>query len=1109
MMTPGCATTPSLVPPGWRSQEQRACAASGSDMIDARIGRPHSFRRARSSAGLKLVNPLMRIHLQLRNYLLAIAVSPLLAQPLFPQRAGGPATSSAYDSLVLAPLRWRPIGPNLGGRSVTVAGSVTRPYEYYMGTTGGGVFKTVNGGQTWLPITDAYFGGTIGSIAVSESNPDVVFVGTGEFDIRGNVSHGDGVFKSVDAGKTWTFVGLGDSRQISRVLVDPRDQNTVYVGVLGHVWGPNAERGVFKTTDGGRTWRKVLFITDSTGVTDLALDHANPNVLYAAAWDARRRPWQLISGGPESGIFKSTDGGEHWAEISRAPGLPGGLLGNIGLAISPAKPDRIWALIEADSGGVFRSDDAGASWVRTNADGTIRQRPWYFARIVADQQDPNTVYGMNVDLFRSTDGGRTFEPIRTPHADHHDLWIAPNDPQRMIDANDGGATVSIDGGLTWTAEGQPTGQFYHVITTADFPYRVCGSQQDRTSLCGSSRMGQGSSASAWQEVGGGESAYIAVRSDSPNVVFAGMPGSFTRTDLRTGGVRDINIWPDNSTGHAANDVKFRFQWTYPIVLSPRDPRILYAAAQVLFQSRNDGQSWTQISPDLTRHDQRTLGPSGGPITQDQTSVEYYGTIFAVAESPVVRHEIWVGSDDGLVHLTRDGGGHWTNVTPPDLPEWTRISIIEPSHFDAGTAYFAANRYQLDDYHPYLYKTGNYGRTWTRIVHGIPDAEFTRVILEDPARRGLLYAGTARGPYVSFDDGARWQTLRRNLPPVPVHDLAVSSVGDLVAATHGRGFWIIDDLSVLREVVPDSARRTTRLLKPGLAYRTNPASGGTPSAVISYWLASDSQVVKLDILDAHGAVVRSFSTQGGERQSASAADRVDADEQAFTRPSNHAGMNRFTWDLRCQAASGFPGMVLWRGLPPGPMVVPGLYRVRMTVAERSETRFLTVAKDPRATTTSAQYAAQFSLLIKIRDTLRAAHNAIRGLRDVRSQIERREHELSGANGAAVRAAVGMLLDSLNHVESRIYQVRAVANRDLLHYPVLLNDKIALLARVVENSDAGPTKQSYAVFAELTAQLDIQLREFRSALGLLVPINAFLRRGGLAPIVTAPAQPCCTR
>jgi photosystem II stability/assembly factor-like uncharacterized protein len=644
----------------------------------------------------------------------SISISKLLlCTPLYfmhptPSQAQTSSGAASYDSAAFAALKWREIGPFRGGRSVAVAGSAARPQEYYFGTTGGGVFKTVDGGMTWAPVTDNYFGGSIGWIDISASNPDIVYVGTGEYPIRGNVSLGDGVFKSTDAGKTWKPAGLGDSHQISRVRIHPTDPNTVYVAAMGHVWGPNRERGIFKTTDGGTTWRNVLFRNDSTGASELVLDPSNPSVMYAGLWQANRTPWKLVSGGAGSGLFKSTDAGEHWTEITHNAGLPAGILGNIGITVSGAKPSRVWALIEADSGGVFRSDDGGATWIRTNNDRRLRQRAWYYTRIIADPKDSNTVYALNTGMYRSTDGGKTFRPISVPHGDNHDLWIASNDPQRMINANDGGANVSFNGGRTWTEQDQATAQFYHVVTTNHFPYRVCGAQQDNSTMCGPSRSDGGIDISNWYDVGGGESGYIAVRPDSPSIVYAGSYGGYlTRFDENTRFMRNVNPWPDNPMGHDAADARYRFQWTFPIVISPNDPKTLYVGSSVVFKSTNNGQSFTAISPDLTRHDPATLGASGGPITKDQTSVEYYATVFTIAESPRKAGVIWAGSDDGLVHVTQNAGKTWTNVTPPGLPHFARISLIEASPNSAGTAYVAANNYQMDDLHPYIYRTRDF------------------------------------------------------------------------------------------------------------------------------------------------------------------------------------------------------------------------------------------------------------------------------------------------------------------------------------------------------------------------------------------------------------------
>lgn len=1065
------------------------------------------------------------------------------------------ASSPAYDSSAFAALKWREIGPYRGGRSVAVAGSATRPMEYYFGTTGGGVFKTTDGGMTWAAVTDNYFGGSTGWIGVSESNPDIVYVGTGEYPIRGNVSLGNGAFKTTDAGKTWKFIGLGDAQQISRVRVHPTNPNIVYVAALGHIWGPSRERGIYKTTDGGATWKQVLFRNDSTGASDLVLDPSNPEVLYAAFWDAHRKPWQLVSGGPGSGIFKSTDGGEHWTEITKNPGLPAGLLGNIGITVSTAKPNRLWALIEADSGGVFRSDDGGGTWARTNNERKLRQRAWYYSRIIADPKDSNTVYALNTGMYRSKDGGKTFVGIQVPHGDNHDLWIASNDPQRMIESNDGGANVSFNGGRTWTEQDQATAQFYHVVTTNHFPYRVCGAQQDNATWCGPSRANGGIGSADWYTVGGGESGYIAVRPDSPDVVFAGSYGGYlSRFDKKTEFERNVNPWPDNPMGHDAVDGRYRFQWTFPIVISPHDPKTMYVGTNVILKTTNSGQSYTAISPDLTRHDPRTLGPSGGPITKDQTSVEYYATVFTIAESPRTPGVIWSGSDDGLVQITRDGGKTWANVTPPGIPEWSRISMIEASSFSAGTAYVAANHYQMDDLKPYIYKTSDYGKTWSLIVNGIPATEFVRVVREDPVRRGLLFAGTERSVWVSFDDGANWQSLRKNLPLVPVHDLAIKE-GDLIAATHGRSFWILDDLSALRQITPQVAQSDAHLFKPKNPYRVgffggggNGAAGGHPSgqnppsgAVVYYSLKKANQTVTLDFLDSRGNLIRHFTSQ---QDSAVASDSLRSDsvkrarsdslrkagvadsvikKQATSEESppvseegprrapppprvgNKAGLNMFAWNLLYPEAVSFENLIMWAARTQGPPALPGQYTVRMNVTgQPPQSQTFTLVKDPRVTASQADLVEQFNLLVRIRDRLSEANNAVRTVRNLRSQLAARRAGLTADQQKSLDAVADPILARLSAEEAEIYQVKNQASQDPLNYPIRLNNKLAALADVVSSADAKPTKQSYDVFNILSAQLDKQLAEVKAGLAQLSSVNAQLKSLGKTEIVPNTAE-----
>ena len=952
-------------------------------------------------------------HIVLRASLLAAVIAPFAAlsaqQPMTPAPANDIRPSiplnppqlrgDAIDTAAINSLKWRELGPYRGGRSVAVTGVASRPNEFYMGTTGGGVFKSLDAGQSWAPITDKYFGGTIGAVAVSASNPDIVYVGGGEYPMRGNVSHGDGVWKSTDAGKTWTSLGLAATRQISRVRVHPTNPDIVYVAAQGNVWAPTPDRGVYRSKDGGKSWSKILFRNDSTGVSDLVMDPSNPTVLYAALWQAGRTPWMLVSGGAGSGIFKSTDGGDNWTEISRNAGLPTGIFGNIGLSVSAANPNRVFAIIEADSGGVYRSDNAGSTWTRTNADRSLRQRAWYYTKIHADTKDTNVVYVNNVNFQKSTDGGKTFRPVRgIPHGYSHDFWVSPADNKRMIEGDDGGASVSVDGGKIWSDEDFATAQFYHVTTTTHFPYRVCGAQQDNSTLCGPSRKQGGIDRSDWLDAGGGESGYIASRSDDPDVVYAGSYGAYlTRKDLRNDLERNINPWPDNPMGHSAGDLKYRFQWTYPIVLSPFNPNVLYATSNYVHRTTNEGQSWDVISPDLTRNDPKTLGASGGPLTKDQTSVEYYGVIFAFAESPRQRGVLWAGSDDGLVHISRDNGKTWQNVTPNDMAIYTRVSMIEPSRYDAGTAYVAANRFQLNDNKPYLWKTADYGKTWTRIDAGIDPTEFTRAIREDDEKRGMLYVGTERGVWFSSDDGRGWQKLQLNLPIVPVHDLAVKE-GDLIAATHGRSFWVLDDLSALRQLTPAVTDRDAHLFKPRDAYRVSFASGrfggggagagaaaGPPvrpiaaspagGPVMQYWLKRPNREVVLEFMDARGRLIRSFTSK---QDSTVAADSVkrearirthidslrgtgiapdSADRMARRTPAdspgagggeddatpgrtpppprapNKAGVNTFSWNMRYPDASTFEGLIMWAGSTLGPAAPPGKYQVRLVVDGR--------------------------------------------------------------------------------------------------------------------------------------------------------------------------------
>jgi photosystem II stability/assembly factor-like uncharacterized protein len=1029
--------------------------------------------------------------------LLALAgCAALLVVPAAAQRRAAPpaapAASAAVDTSLYNAIEWRSIGPFRGGRSTAVAGHADQLSTFYFGATGGGVWKTTDGGLTWQPLSDKEFrSGSIGAIEVAPSDPNVVYVGTGESPIRGNVSPGDGMYRSTDAGKTWTPSGLRDAGQIGAIRVHPGNPDLVYVAVLGHAFGPNAERGVFRSKDGGRTWDKILFRSDSAGAIDLAMDPVNPRILFAAFWQARRGPWYMSSGGPGSGLFKSTDGGDTWKEITRNEGLPKGVIGKIGVTVSGANHDRVWAIVEAEDGGVFRSDDGGATWRRLNEERNLRQRAWYYTHIHADPKDPETVYVLNTGFYRSVDGGRTFTAIRTPHGDNHALWIAPNDPQRMINGNDGGANVSYNGGVSWTdQDNQPTAQFYHVTTTTHVPYKICGAQQDNSTVCIASRTdGSGITEKDWYEVGGCESGYIAARSDNPDVTFAGCYGGFiSRHDRRNGQERVVSVWPDNPMGWGAADVKYRFNWTFPIVHSPQNPNVLYATANVVFKSTNDGQSWEAISTDLTRNDKTKQGSSGGPITKDNTSIEYYDVVFALAPSPHDSSTLWAGTDDGLVHVTRDGGKTWTSVTPAarDLPAWALISIIEVSPHDPGTAYIAATRYKWDDFHPYVFKTSDYGRTWRKIVAGIPDNHYIRVVREDPVRRGLLYAGGEFGVYVSFDDGANWQTLQRNLPIVPIHDLVVTN-NDLVAATHGRSFWILDDLTPLHQLGDSVARASRFLFTPRDPYRMGGGGGfgGAPSgvganppsgAVVFFYLKDkpDSTAeVRLDFLDSRDSLIRRFTTRPKEP-----GDSLKV----------RAGMNRFVWNLRYAEASRFQGMIFWAGGTQGPVAVPGIYKVRLTAGDWSQTRGFTVKKDPRVATSPEDYQRQFDLLVRIRDRVSAANDAVKRIRDVKEALDgaaTRARGLPGDAGRRIAQQADSIKGRLSAIEAEIYQVKNRSSQDPLNYPIRLNNKIAALAGVVASADAAPTDQSLQVFEQLSAALQVQLDRLKALIDTDIP------------------------
>ncbi len=1002
------------------------------------------------------------------------------------------SSASEYDEALFRPLKWRSIGPLRGGRSLAVAGSASRPLEYYFGAVGGGLWKTVDGGTTWNPVSDAFFRtSSVGAVAVSASNPDVVYVGMGESELRGNIIQGDGVYKSTDGGKSWKNVGLDKTMAIARVRIDPSNPDLVYVAAFGDPYSATPDRGVFRSNDGGGTWKKILFRDNKTGAEDLNLDPSNPKVLYASLWEAFRTPYSMSSGGPGSGLFKSTDGGETWTELTRNAGMPAGVIGKISVAVSGADSNRVYALVEARDGGLFSSDDGGATWKLINNDRELWQRSFYFLRVYADPKARDTLYVSNYDLWRSEDGGKKFAKIRTPHGDHHDFWIASNDSKRMIDSNDGGGNVSVDGGRTWTAQTYATAQLYHAATTTNVPYDVCGAQQDNTTVCVPSN-GRGSS---FYEAGGGESGYVASDPRNPNLFYAGAYGGYiTSFDRKTNQKRDINVWPEYPVGQSAKDLKERFQWTAPIVLSPVDPNLLYVSSQHLWRTTNQGQTWTQISPDLTRHDPSTLGPSGGPLTLDQTGVETYGTIFTVAPSHQDVNTIWAGSDDGLVHITRDGGKNWKDVTPRDLPRFSRISLIEASPHSAGTAYLAANRYQLSDRSPYVYKTTNFGADWTKIEGGIPQDDFPRAIREDTVRPDLLYLGTERGVFVSFSGGTQWQPLQLNLPVTPVHDI-VSERDDLVIATHGRGFYVLDNIDILRQLNADVSASEAFLFQPANATRSV-----TRGVTIDYYLKAAPESLKLEILDSRGQVVRALSGSSGA-ESRSNAETGGDEESGPPPPVSHVpalkGVNRFVWDMRSTPSHVFPGLIMYQATTHGARVPPGDYQVRLTAGDKVLTQKFNIGKDSRLSSVNqADLDEQYRLAREIQDAFSLANDTVVRIRRIKADITDR---IAKAKNTSIAGRADQLNAALTTVEGRLYQYRNRATKDPLNYPPQLNNKLGALQVVVDTGDFRPTDASYAVFKELNAELQEQVTTLNRLLQRqLSDLNAALAGSELAPV-----------
>ena len=1021
-------------------------------------------------------------------------------------------------------LEFRCIGPYRGGRSTAVTGVRGQPLIFYFGGTGGGVWKTVDGGSNWEPMSDKDFKtGSVGSIAVSESDPNVIFVGMGESPIRGNVSHGDGVWKSTDSGHTWKNMGLKDTSQISRVIVHPHDPDLVYVAALGHVWGNNPDRGIYRSADGGKSWKKVLFADDKTGASDLTMDPNNPRVLYAAFWQAQRKPWNLENGGPGSSLYRSMDGGDTWKKLTEG-GLPEGIWGRVGVAASPARAGRVFAMIQAakDKGGLYRSDDWGEKWTHVSADHSIRERAWYYSWIFPDTKNADILYLPNVEFHKSSDGGKTFHAMSVPHGDNHDLWIDPDDPNRMILGNDGGATITFNGGRTWsTQDNQPTAQFYRVITDDRFPYWVYGAQQDNSTVgtpSGVPGFG-GIGANEWYDVGGGESGWIAPDLRNPEVFYAGgYGGTITRFDRKTRQYRLIDPWPQLADGHATKDLKYRYQWNAPIIVSRHDPKALYFASQKLMRSTDEGQTWSEASPDLTRNDPDKQMASGGPIDHDVTGVEVYDTIFALTESPIEPGVLWAGTDDGLVHVTRDDTKTWQNVTPKGMPEWIRINSIDVSAKDKGTAYVAATMYQFDDFRPYLFKTSDYGKSWKKIDNGIPTGAFTRVVREDPERDGLLYCGTETGLYVSFDDGATWQPFQRNLPVVPITDLTVKN-GDLVVATQGRSFWILDDLDPIRQWSDKIAAESAYLFPPRPSVRIQievpdeeeerpqPVGKNMPNGVlIDYWLREkppEKSKITLEILSGE-SVIRKFDNAKKDETKPEEGEDSAPEAQKEKKLEPKEGLNRFVWDMRVLKPTLVPKAVFNEGDKRPPKVAPGTYRARLTVDGQTFVQPFEVKANPTVGTSAADLKAQFDLLEKIRDGLSETHATVLKVRDIKAQVKQiDEHAKKTNKGDVIGPKAKALTEKLTSIEEKLINPEIKANEDDLNFVPKLDHEFTNLAGEVGSADARPTASQQAYYLVLKKQLDAVAADFKDACDHdLADFNAAVQGQKIAPVTVLP-------
>ncbi len=1021
-----------------------------------------------------------------------------------------PASVTDKAASPLAGLKWRSIGPSRGGRVDAVAGVVQQPDVFYLGAVVGGVWKTRDAGASWQPVFDKQHIASIGAIAVAPSDPNVIYVGTGEPALRENISFGDGMYKSTDAGKTWQHIGLADSRHIGRILVDPTNPDVVLVAAVGHAYGPNAERGVFRSTDGGKTWKKVLYQNEHTGAVDLSFDPTNPRIVYATMWQVQRYPWHFESGGPGSGLYKSTDEGVSWKRLE-GNGLPKGVWGRIG--VSTAADGRVYAIIDAKEGGLYRSDDDGEKWKRVSTDARLMERPWYFSSVFADPSNPNVVYVANTGFYRSVDGGTHFHMVRAPHGDNHALWIDPDDSARMIVGNDGGASVTVNGGKTWSTQlNQPTAQFYHVAVDNRFPYYVYGAQQDNESVAIASRSDFGSiDAHDWYVISDNESGYVVPDPTDPDIVYSGSYfGILTKTNRHTGQLQDVSPWPYDADGQIASKVKYRFTWTAPLVFSPQDPKVMYNGSQYLLRSDDAGMSWKAISPDLTRNDKSKQGTSGGPVSQDNASAEYYDLIYTIAPSPINAGQIWVGTDDGLIHLTRDGGKSWHNVTPKGLPDWAKVSMIDASHFDAGTAYAAVDAHKLDNFKPYIFITHDFGKSWSSADAGISAPAFLRAVREDPRQKNLLYAATETGVYASFDAGKRWQPLQLNLPVTSVRDLAVKD-GDLVAATHGRGFWILDDISPLRELAAGTNVKSDQLYAPREAVRLHSVDDGSlpyesvgdnppNGATLYYSLAGKPKgTVTLAISDAAGKVIKTFSSVPKPVQNNHPLEFPTEKHEKPEKLDTHPGLNRAVWDLRHEKAPDIEGAYYDMGGPVAPMVLPGKYTVSLMVDGKKFSQPLTVVKDPRTVVTQSQLKQQYALMMQLDTAVRQDHAAANAIIDTRAQLAHLHKRLARDKNHAVLAKQAEALDAkLAKLLETFYQYHAHAEEAELDYPTELNSQLGYLEVSVDSADSAPSAQQQQAYLMLRAQLDAALSRWHDARGEITGLNASLAKAGIGTV-----------